>query len=233
VFSRYLRDKGRLVGQFSDGADPPDIVLTVDGVVYAVEVTRLMEHKTLRHSSKKQRVVSRSGQDATFQRWMRRVQEEATEACILVGQYLVWLDGDFASFRADSCPISKALDYIRETQLLEQAKPATIWKVEPASLRIQKVDSAGSDVVGVIWATEWFEDARQTAAAILRSAIFQKARKVAFVPAPVVLLLQNSYLFADPKAYLDAFPSIGNGPFCGVYLIERDTCTPLLEAAPW
>jgi hypothetical protein len=235
-FDAYLRapERGIAPAWREPERDPPDLLLTVSGRLYAVEVTALMTQ----YEDAEGRSLSELGLWKGTAHLAAGIEREARGWGVLRGSYVLTLDGPYQDWRRSLTEIrAAALRFITETRDDDPSPPPDpavplSWSTTQAGQRfsIQKTGLRGDgvDIVilgdGSAWGWEIAEELHRLA----EGATASKGHKLRDVPPPWVLLLLDEQHMALEREYQEVGRRLAgagdNDPvrkFHSVYIVNR------------
>lgn len=215
-FAKFLRERiGSKLIEWEDvprGQDPPDCYLTFDGTRYAVEITstEIMRDVTVGTG----RIL-----EETYHHSHERIVEEvdrcAREAEILSGCYIISFEQPLTSSRfrqLRKAVIDRSLDYIKRTQHLERWPEEPVYSQEQRVCGIAKLQTQPSGVFEEFTDAAWTESPEiwDLVCALVQKAVLAKKDRLLKKSevAPKILLLLNTYAFADDKMYINCIGQI-------------------------
>ncbi|MBC7076858.1 MAG: hypothetical protein H5T92_00890 [Synergistales bacterium] len=190
--------------EVSQAQEPPDWYVQIDSERYAVESTSIFD-----------RISTLSGQmpsssiSATLHRFIDELEAVAVKEGILTGTYAVALCPipDFPKVKEDLG--RRLLDYIRDTQGVPIAPRTNIWKVGHRSIFIQKLSDEKRYVAKIIsFDPKWEGEVQQELSRDLATVIETKKAKLVRIREPVILLILDTYHYADAEQWLQALLEI-------------------------
>lgn len=203
-FDDYLRKVAPVTAiQWQDvpqRKEPPDYYLSYDGIEYAVEVTTLMETIPVGMLSLPHAAVVQS-----LWGFVDEVEETAKRGGYLHGMYVVGFLQPIENFSVVREQIQAALlAYIAATQGLERAPEEEVFRHGPQRCSIQKVGNS-RDKIEKAGPTDikWEGEAAIQICSLLEERLADKCHKLRNIPNPKILLLYDSYRFADESLYKD------------------------------
>lgn len=184
--------------------EPPDYYLLLDDVRFAVEVTTLMEKVSVGTSS----LLPRGVIHQFLKRFVDTVQSVARADGCLQGNYLVSFPTPIDGFADVQDSLREALlEYIRRNAGLNTAPQEIVFErripqQRPQRCGIQKVNSDRDQIVmgGPMW-FKWEGEVSQDVCRLLNHRLDDKASKLKDIADPWILLLLDSYVFADAGFY--------------------------------
>ena len=183
---------------WQDGDEPPDYYLSLDDARYAVEVTILMEKLAVGAST-----MPRIAVIASLWDFVDEVEQIARERNLLHGTYIVRFSKPIENFHSMKENIRTALlYYIESTQDLDKAPSQIVLKRGRQSCVIEKLHSQSDRIhkTGPNNAKGEGEVATEICY-LLEEKLAKKRYKLRNVTLPQIVLLYDSYHFADPEMY--------------------------------
>jgi hypothetical protein len=201
-------------------AEPPEFYLSVNGTIYAVEVTILMQKVNV--GAKKHLPVGII-RDLLERFVADEVEVVARNSSYLQGAYLVVFSKPITNFADVKGMIqSGLLSYISATQAVTKAPPKVVYKHNRQECLIEKVHNEEDKVVmGGPVLSRWEGEALAEAKQLLAHRLDEKQHRLRNISDPKILLLHNKYYFADLNAYkacISEIPSLHS--FHTVFIVE-------------
>ncbi len=181
-------------------AEPPDYYLSMHGVIYAVEVTILIQKIDVRAKNHLPVGVIRD----LLKRFVDdEIEADARKNGYLQGAYLVAFSKPLTDFaNVKSVIQSELLSFIAATQIATQAPVRVVYKHNREECRIAKIHSEENKVVmGGPSMSSWAAEALREAKHLLDDRLGEKQRKLRNIGKPKILLLHNRYHFLDLEDY--------------------------------
>ena len=207
--------------------EPPDYYLSLDGIEYAVEVTSLMETLPVGTLLLPYVAVTRSLWD-----FIDQVEETAKREGYLHGAYAVGFLGPIEYFSMVKDQIRAALlNYIETTQGLESAPERVVFGYGGQRCSIQKIHNAGTKIVKAGPTNfKWEGEAAIQICSLLEERLADKCRKLRNISAPKILLLYDSYHFADKQMFKDCVTKLSDlASFHTVFVVRGSTNSFILH----
>ena len=210
--------------EVAQGNEPPDYYLLLDDVRFAVEVTTLMEKVSVGTSS----LLPRGVIHRILKRFVDTVQSVARADGFLQGNYLVSFPTPIDDFANIQDSLQEALlEYIRRNAGLNTAPQEIVFERKipqqrPQRCGIQKVNSNRDQVLmgGAMW-FKWEGEVSQDVCQLLNHSLDVKASKLKDIADPWILLLLDSYVFADPGDYRESVSNLAAvGVFHTVFIVQ-------------
>jgi hypothetical protein len=194
------------------GEDPPDFYLTLGDTTFAVEVTQTEVMRRVRVGVGQLRQET---YESTHKQFVEEVEQAAHQAGILNGTYGVsFLSPMTASDypRAKKHVLQELLHYIDETQFVDDAPRKVVFFEQWDVCWIMKLHGESNRVFEVLQWWEWPEspDVRDFVCRMLQDAVDKKKQKLEKkgIPKPRILLLLNTYPFANQAMYHDCIYTV-------------------------
>lgn len=221
-FDSFLKERSlSLPIEWKDGDEPPDYYLSVDGTRYAVEVTRFVENLVVGAST-----ISRLAVIASLTDFVEEVEQITRTRKILRGTYIVGFSKPIENFREVKDEIGVALlQYIEKTRDSDREFKQVVFKHGRQSCDIQKLNLQADRIRrtgphGVKWEGEVATDACN----LLLERLTSKRAKLANVALPKIVLLYDSYHFADLETYRDCVSKLPSfASFHTVFLVQCES----------
>ena len=203
--------------------EPPDFYLSTNGVIYAVEATKLIQKVDVRAKKHLPVGVIRD----LLERFVDdEVETVARKSGSLQGAYLVAFSKPITNFaNVKSMIQSELLSYIAATQLATKAPVRVVYKENREECRIEKIHGEESKVVmGGPSMAEWKIEALVEAKQLLDERLGEKQRRLRNIGEPKILLLHNRYHFVDLENYEAVIAEVSSLPsFHTVFIVESNT----------
>jgi hypothetical protein len=205
---------------WQEGDEPPDYYLSFDDARYAVEVTILMEKLAVGGSAMPKTTVMASLWD-----FVDEVEQTAKERNHLHGTYIVRFTKPIDNFREVKDSICTALlYYIEHTQDLDKSPGQIVFKrgsqscvVEKLHSRADRIHKAGPND------SKWEGEVATEICNLLEERLANKHYKLREIALPQIVLLYDSYHFADQKMYKDtASKPLSAVTFHTVFIVQSD-----------
>jgi hypothetical protein len=203
--------------------EPPDFYLSVDGIKYAVEVTRLMQKVTV--GTKKPLPVGKI-RDLLEKFVIDEVESIARDSHYLHGTYLVAFSKPIINFTNVRTTIQEnLLTYIRATESLNNAPGELIYECGRQNCKITKVHDRGDKVLmGGPGDSKWQREILADAYQLLDKSIGEKRHRLRNISCPKVLLLHNRDILCDVDSYKACISSISSiVSFHTVFIVENNS----------
>jgi hypothetical protein len=202
--------------------EPPEFYLSVDGTIYAVEVTILMQKVDV--GAKRHLPVS-IVRDLLRNFVVDEVEAVARKNSFLHGSYVVSFSKpitDFANIK--SMIQSDLLSYISATQAISKAPRRVVYARGRQECRIVKVHTEENKVVmGGPVISRWRSEALVEAKQLLDNRLDEKQHRLKNIAYPKILLLHNKYYFADLDAYKACISTASSlRSFHTVFIVESN-----------
>lgn len=223
-FDMYLRKISPALSlgwtEVEQKAEPPEYYLSMNGVIYAVEVTILIQKVAV--GAKNHLPVG------VIRDLLKRFVDDEVEAVArrsgyLQGAYLVSFSKPVTNFaNVKSVIQSELVSFIAATQLAIKAPARVVYKHNREQCRIEKIHSEENKVVmGGPSMSSWKAEALTEAKQLLDDRLGGKQRKLRNIDEPKILLLHNRYHFLhleDYEAVIAEVPSLHS--FHTVFIVE-------------
>lgn len=202
----------------------PDYYLWIDGIEYAVEVTKLMKNDDI---VKKNQFLPPEEYRDMLQSFIKNdIESFAMENNYLIGTYRVSFSKLIENFKKKKREIqSKLLSYIRETQNFSNEPLRVIYENGREKCVIEKTDGRDDKVCMGIYliGSKWEGEIDPEVYQLLDERIRKKVCKLKNISYPKILLLHDQYLFACSKKYKSCISSISSRfSFHAVFLVENN-----------
>ncbi len=200
-FDEFLRQAfPNSVVAWKDGDEPPDYYLDLDGERYAVEVTRIGECVSINRKPMSIRGV----QQSQF-RFVKVVERNAKKRGLLHGKYIVHMPKPIEDLDAIKSVLrDEIFQYLQATRDLDSFAPKLIFKKGRQSCEIEKLASQPDIIFGPgLMLSKWTNEIKEGARLAIRKALADKRHKLRNVKVPKIILLFDSYLFADAQDFKD------------------------------
>jgi hypothetical protein len=196
-FLKSLKESSAIY--WEKGDDPPDYYLYLDGVKFAVEVTRLMSKVGVGANKPLPLVIIID----LLKQIVVDVEREAKRDDYLQGTYLVYFSKPIENLASNRSVLqSGLLKYIRDTQNLGNALPQMIYKKDRQTCQIRKQDLNEDKVVmGGPNESKWDSEIIVEMCQLLVDRLIEKQRLLRNIVYPKILLLHDKYPFVDPARY--------------------------------
>jgi len=178
--------------------EPPDYYLYLDNRKYAVEVTTLMEKKSVGEAELPLFAIL-----GTLSRIVKDIERRALFQGILKGAYII----DFSLPITDLSRIrerlkKELLEYIKTTKSKTSAPEKTIFKHNRQRCTIEKKHDK-KDYVGMMGPhdAKWERDIIIEACGLIQERINEKFRLLSGIQNKKILLLYNAYGFAEQEIF--------------------------------
>lgn len=187
--------------------EPPDYCLRLGKVEYAVEVTTLMEKVTVGELR-----LSTRGIVNFLWNLVGEVETAAKRDGVLRGAYLVSFLSPIENLREIKDTLqSDLLDYIRTTKNLTNTCQKLVLDRGRQRCAIEKIhDRADSVYLGGPAGTKWDGEIAEEICQLLEERIKNKSHKLRGLSQSMILLLYDSYRFADRQMYRNCLSQIGS-----------------------
>jgi hypothetical protein len=187
--------------------EPPDYYVLLNGSEYAVEVTILMERRSVGTYVLPEAAITNSLWD-----FVGEVEQCANESGYLQGTYLIDFSSPIGDFRLGKDEIKAALlKYIHDTQSLSQAEKEFVSRRGSQSCSIRKFHNDSDKVLpSVAGNLKWEGDSAIDICNILNERISVKERLLKKINHPKVLLLLDAYHFASPQMFKDCIGQLSS-----------------------
>ncbi len=207
TFTRFLATSAKGSSAWAEGADPPDYVLTWNGLRYAVEVTQVMESFELGP-----RPLSYMGMSQSLRALTKRIEARAISAGLLEGTYGLALD-PIPNLANREAELTDAVIRVLSTRPGPRFNAWTpvLFGSEGTLVEIMKLTQDGSALCEVIGGggPKWGGQIVQEASALISRALGSKAERLKAVAGNHVLLLIDEYHYAPTemwRAVIDGAP---------------------------
>ena len=189
--------------------EPPEFYLSVNGMVYAVEVTILMQKVDVR--AKKDLPVG-IVRDLLNKFVIDEVEAVAKVNSWLQGTYLVSFSKPITDFAKHKDLIqSNLLDYISATQAANIAPPKLVYKHNRQKCLIEKVHDEENKVgMGGPVISRWENETLVEVKQLLDNRLDEKQYRLRNITHPKILLLHDKYYFADLEVYEACIPTVSS-----------------------
>lgn len=228
-FDSYLRSSGARQVAWRKGEDPPDYYVRVDGITYGVEATTVMEMVTV--DSMQFPVASIH---AAIHDFVGEVERQALLEGTLSGHYVIAVPRPLASFaRFRSRLTERALDYIRRTTHEDSGSAGVLLHQAGGDWTIQKAIGSLCTVstIGPITALGFEAGFKQEACRLLEMVITRKARKLAHLSVPSVLLVLNEYRIIESWHYQECVPGLASlEDFHTIFIVDDEAAGYVLSS---
>jgi hypothetical protein len=208
-FDKYLREVCQANNiswqRVPKGKDPPDFYLTLNSVLYAVEVTstEVMRDVTLGKGQIREHTY-----EVSHTSLVKELEREAENRGILSGLYIVGFlkpltDQNF--YQVKEVVVKELLAYVQRTSHLVESPDEPILYQDSTVCRIGKYQGSITGVFEAFSDSAWTEapENAEKICKMLQSAITTKKKRLLQKGevAPKILLLLNTYRFADEIIY--------------------------------
>lgn len=220
-FDEYLTSRfTSSIIEWSDGDEPPDYNLTLDGKRFAAEVTALIEQIKLGSEEVSIDTISKS-----LWRMVDEVEREATIRGALSGCYIIYLLEPIEKLSKRKNLISqRILDYVVATKT-DESFPQKVLLRQGGIARIAIAKRASqpsliAPIESIDDSDGWEGDLRATACKLLQTAITVKSQKMSHLALPKILLLLNHFPLVDFDYYSACVPEVtGLNTFSAVFVV--------------
>ena len=211
TFERFLKARCHGGTLWSTGGEPPDYDLEVDHVSYAVEITQIMGSIELagQHISARATIES-------LRRFVSAVEWRAVDLGILTGGYHLHV-----------CPVpnlrqvaeeltSRILTYVAATTSGRATEPKVLWRGRRGqSWRLARVSEERQYIAPTfsVSGVKRQGDINADLGRIISTTLTSKARKLAGITRPVIVLLIDAYHFGDEDNWMAAVRDATWEPF--------------------
>jgi hypothetical protein len=207
---------------WNDEDNPPDYYLQLNGNKYAVEVTSLMEVIQLGNESLSHLTFIEAVHD-----FLKQIEQQAVREGILKGAYVVDYKplNDFGKWKKY---ISKnIMDYIHATRDAPSAPERTILNRGHLGWSIEKYHSEKQYLTGATSDARWHHQAVDELCALLNQTLEKKAKKLATISCPKILLIADRYPWLESSDWSGCLSNLNSiSEFHTVFLVsERGNST--------
>lgn len=228
AFERFLSYHEAPKQLWNDGADPPDFEVTINDVIYPVEVAQLMELVT---SGERER--SERGWTAKLTSVADQIEAEMKRRGVLRGTYCLHLVPVQEPDRLLNSILPDVERYLVTTGAMDVAQPHVLWHgKDGASWTIEKV-GAIQDMVGhtmSISNAKWPLDIENDLRKMLDSELADKRDKTCGM-SDVILLFVDAYHYAEATHWRRVAAEIDFAPFHTVARVHDDWQCQILHSA--
>ena len=242
-FDRFLAHRlgiaSRVWEPVSRGQDPPDFFLTIDQENFAVEVTST---EVMRGVSFGEGQIQEETYEHSHTQFIKDVEAAARNAGILKGAYAISFGRPMAISRFRQIrryAQGQLLQYLERTQHLQSAPDEDIRYGNRRICHIFKAHDQRNIIYEAFTDLAWTESPEVTdkVCDLLQAAVTEKKEKVLakgqvdprVLSLPKILLLLNTYAFADRSIYLSCVQSVESLDFFhSVFVIWGDGSCMLL-----
>jgi len=211
-------------------AEPPDYYLSMHGVIYAVEVTILIQKIDVRAKNHLPVGVIRD----LLKRFVDdEIEAVARKGGYLQGAYLVAFTKPVTNFaNVKSMIQSGLLSFIAATQIAIKAPVRVVYKHNREECRIEKIHGEENKVVmGGPSMASWKSEALTEAKQLLDDRFGEKQSKLRNIREPRILLLHNRYDFLDLEDYETVIPEVPSlHSFHTVFIVESSIESRILHS---
>jgi len=201
----FLKYKSIVWEEVAQRNEPPDYYLHLDGTGFAVEVTILMEQLEVGKLWLPQVAVLSS-----LWRLVDEVEATAIEKKCLNGAYLVVFSRPIANFRQVREQLfTDLLKYVQTTQNVTAAPESTILKHGRQKCTIRKLHNNKNYIAKAgPSGGKWEGEAAREICLLLENRISDKYHKLRNISKPKILLLYDSYHFANSEMFADCLLAV-------------------------
>lgn len=180
--------------------EPPEFYLSVNGMVYAVEVTIMMQKEDV--GARKHLPIG-IVRDLLREFVVDEVEAVARATSSLQGSYLVSFSKPITNFANIKGTIqTELLSYISITQTVSKAPPKVVYECNRQKCEIEKVHNEENKVImGGPVISRWEGEALVEVKQLLDNRLGEKQYRLRNIAGPKILLLHDKYYFADLEAY--------------------------------
>ncbi len=196
---------------WQSGHERPDFWFVIDGIKYAVEVTR---------------IVDEHDRTVTASLWsvVDSAEEKAREEGDLSGTYVVEFSGPIKTFRNwQNALKERILEYVSRTTLVRTYPGETIEINNQVLCHIRKLHSQGSTIgcIGPDNGGGWKDDIRHELQVLLNTTVNKKLEKLKKTNYPKVLILYDLYGFAKRDLFIECVNSTNQvGQLHTVFVVQ-------------
>lgn len=221
------------IDRSSKQQDPPDYILTVNGDDFAVEITTT---RVLRDVSIGAGQIGEETYEHSHTNFIDELDSTARQSGILHGTYVVafrkpMADSDFRRVRKNVR--EKLLDYIDNTKRRVTAPARSIRYQDRYVCSVEKLGTGNDLVAESFTDVAWPEstEVKSRTCKILQTAVTEKKESFltksqvekSVLNLPRILLLLNTYGFADRSLYSDCVTSIRHlNFFHSIFIVQLD-----------
>jgi hypothetical protein len=211
---------------WKDGDEPPDYYLSLGNTRYAVEVTQARELISIDNKT-------RSDLDflVTVTRFIKEIEREAIVSGILTGAYSVRFK-PLDNFGKLKQRIRREItDYLRSTQDVSSAAERVIIEEDSSRWEITKRHCDRTYLSCGTTDGKWHGEAIRDLSTLLDRVLITKARKLAAIPKPWILLIADRYPWLDHSDWHESAIGLKSiGDFHTVFLVSGDRGNHVLHS---
>jgi hypothetical protein len=214
--ARY--DLADIVWKNGDRKKPPDYYLSLGGTKYAVEVTQLWELSSIGNKP-----LSDLDILVTVRRFLEEIEREASASGILTGAYSVRFKplNNFGKLQQQI--EGEITDYLRSTQNMSSAAERVIVEEDNSRWEIKKLHADRTYLSCGFTDGKWHGEAIRDLSTLLDRVLITKARKLAAIPKPWILLIADRYPWLDHSDWHESAIGLKSiGDFHTVFLVSGD-----------
>lgn len=221
------------------GDDPPDAYLTIDHSTYAVEVTST---EVMRDVSVGKGSLGEETYEHSHRQFIKDVEAAAQRAGILKGAYAVHFNRPMTASRdrrIRNRAQEKIIQYLEQTQELTTAANEVIRHGDHVICHVSKVHNQRNVIYEAFTDSAWAEspEVAGKVCSLLQAAVTEKKERFltkgkldpSILSLPRILLVLNTYAFADTSMYLNCtrlIPSLDF--FHSVFVVWGDASCSLI-----
>jgi len=203
---------------WEEGENPPECYLLLDNTRYAVEVTQAREL-----TSVGDKTLSDLDYLVTVTRFVRGIEQEAIASGILTGAYSIRFK-PLDHFGKRKQRIKREItDYLRSTQDASSAVERIIVGEGHSRWEIKKRHADRTYLSCGTTDGKWRGEAIRELSNLLDQILITKARKLAAIPKPWILLIADRYPWLNHSDWHESAIGLKSiGDFHSVFLVSRD-----------
>jgi len=208
------------------GDEPPDYYLQLNCTKYAVEVTALTEVIQIKNN-----IQPYLSFLITVDRFIKQLKQEASKEGILTGAYVVRY-GPLDDFGKKRETISKSImGYLRANKDVPSAPEEVVLSRERRSWYIKKYNSEKRYLTGNTSDAKWRGEAEEELCILLNQTITNKARKLAAIPYPKILLIADRYPWLESSDWKRCLPNLSSiSDFHTIFLVSDERGNSIINS---
>lgn len=226
AFLTARHDLADIVWKDGDRKKAPDYYLLLGNTKYAIEVTQLRELTSIGNKT-----WSYLNSLVPVTRFIEEVEGEARASGILTGAYSVKVEplDDFGKLKQR---IRREItDYLRSTQNMSSAAERVIVEEDNSGWEIRKHHADRTYLSCGTTDSKWRGEAIRELSTLLDQVLITKARKLAAIPKPWILLLADRYPWLDHSDWHESAIGLKSiGDFHTVFLVSGDKGNRVLHS---
>ncbi len=194
------------------GDEPPDFWLTMEGIEYAVEVTRILNEQDRKITTSLWRII-------------KRAESKALDEGILSGTYEVEFYGPIKTFRNwDNILIDKILGIVRETGGSEYTEGEVIVANGQILCKIQKQNNQNAliDCIEPDNNGGWEHDVEGQLQPLLQKRIEKKSEFPRNKAIPTILILYDLFGLASRELFVNCLASVDQVRLFEIIYVVQD-----------